>query len=152
MHITGKILVWMTLPIAAAGFIMAARLVDTRGKWMEQLQKVKVRNEKVAAELAVARTEREQARAELERESLRWDRYWSDVVGQYISRNNTLGANVGSAKRHCAQHDAVCISARQEQRSLLRGVVYRFPASTEPDRPQAGLPRSRGRRAELDRR
>ena len=48
--------------------------------------------------MAVARAEREQARAELERESLRWDRYWSDVTGQYIPQNNTIGANVGSAK------------------------------------------------------
>jgi hypothetical protein len=98
MHVVGKILVWVSLPVAAAGFIMAARLVDTRGKWMDRLQKVKVQNQKVAEDLAVARVEREQARAELERESLRWDRYWSDVTGQYIPQNNTVGANVGSAK------------------------------------------------------
>jgi hypothetical protein len=98
MHVAGKILVWVSLPVAAAGFIMAARLVDTRGKWMDRLQKAKVQNEKVADELTAARLEREQARAELERESLRWDRYWSDVTGQYIPQNNTITANVGSAK------------------------------------------------------
>jgi hypothetical protein len=98
MHVTGKILVWLSLPIAAGGFIMAAHLVDVRGSWMAQVQKVKERNQQIAPQLVLARLEREQARAELERESLRWDRYWSDKVGQYIPRNNTIGANVGSAE------------------------------------------------------
>jgi len=98
MHVTGKILVWLSLPIAAGGFIMAAHLVDVRGSWMAQVQKVKERNQQIAPQLVVARLEREQARAELERESLRWDRYWTDKVGQYIPRNNTIGANVGSAE------------------------------------------------------
>jgi hypothetical protein len=98
MHVTGKILVWLSLPIAAGGFIMAAHLVDVRGSWMAQVQKVKERNQQIAPQLVLARLEREQARAELERESLRWDRYWSDKVGQYIARNNTIGANVGSAE------------------------------------------------------
>jgi hypothetical protein len=98
MHVAGKILGVVLFFATATGFIFAARLVDVRGKWMDQLQKIKASNEKVAPELAVARREREQARAELERESLRWDRYWSNVEGRYIPRNNTLGANVGSSK------------------------------------------------------
>jgi hypothetical protein len=98
MHVAGKILGVVLFFATATGFIFAARLVDVRGKWMDQLQKIKARNEKVAPDLVVARREREHARAELERESLRWDRYWSDVEGRYIPRNNTLGANVGSAK------------------------------------------------------
>ena len=97
MHVTGKILVWLSLPIAAGGFIMAAHLVDVRGSWMAQVQKVKERNQQIAPQLVVARLEREQARAELERESLRWDRYWSDKVGQYIPRNNTIIAQ----RRRC---------------------------------------------------
>lgn len=151
MHITGKILVWMTLPIAAAGFIMAARLVDTRGKWMEQLQKVKVGNEKVAAELAVARTEREQARAELERESLRWDRYWSDVVGQYISRNNTLGANVGSGNGIAPN---MMLYAFQLDKNSVPSYVGSFTAFQLQPNLTVLKPafRVRGRCAELDRR
>lgn len=99
MHILGKLLVWTVLPLVSiTSFVMAAHLVDIRGKWMEQFQKIKERNQKVVVQLADARLAREQARAELERESLRWDRYWSDVVGQYLARNNTLGVNVGSAK------------------------------------------------------
>jgi hypothetical protein len=96
MHVTGKILVWLSLPIAAGGFIMAAHLVEVRGSWMTQVQKVKERNQQIAPQLVQARLEREQARAELERESLRWDRYWTDKVGQYIQRNNSISANVGS--------------------------------------------------------
>jgi hypothetical protein len=97
MHVLGKILAWITLPIAVTGFIFAAHLVDVRGRWLEQLQKVKTSNQDTTAKLAAARLEREQARAELERESLRWDRYWNDVVGNYIPRTGTLGVNVGSA-------------------------------------------------------
>lgn len=97
MHIAGKILVWIVLPlVSATSFIMAAHLVDIRGKWMDQFQKVKASNDKVAPELTAARLEREQARAELERESLRWDRYWNDVKGQYIPRGGTLNADLGS--------------------------------------------------------
>ncbi len=98
MHITGKILVWLSLPIAAGGLIMAAHLVDVRGKWMEQLQKVKKSNEDAAPRLAAARLAREQARADLERETLRWDRYWTEKPSQYIARNNTLIANFGSSE------------------------------------------------------
>ena len=99
MHIAGRILVWIVLPImSVTSLIMAARLVDVRGRWMDRLQKVKVDNQKVAKELADARAERDQARAELERESLRWDRYWSDVSGQYIPQNNTMTANIGTSK------------------------------------------------------
>jgi hypothetical protein len=98
MHVTGKILVWLSLPIAAGGFIMAAHLVDVRGKWMAQLQKVKKSNEDTAPLLAAARLAREQAWAELERETLRWDRYWSEKPSQYIGRNNTLIANYGSSE------------------------------------------------------
>jgi hypothetical protein len=96
MHITGKLLGVVLVFAAVFGFVFAARLVDVRGKWLDQFQKVRERNEKIAPELAAARLEREEARAELERESLRWERYWNNEVGQYIPRSGTLNLNAGA--------------------------------------------------------
>ena len=99
MHIVGKILAWTVLPLVSiTAFIMAAHLVDVRGRWMDQFQKIKARNQDVAVKLEAARAERDQARAELDRESLRWERYWSDVGGNYIARTSTLSINAGSTK------------------------------------------------------
>ncbi len=96
MHITGKLLGVILVFAAITGFVFAARLVDVRGKWLDQFQKAKDRNEKIAPELAAARLDREEARAELERESLRWERYWNNEVGQYIPRSGTLNLNAGA--------------------------------------------------------
>jgi hypothetical protein len=96
MHITGKLLGVILVFAAITGFVFAARLVDVRGKWLDQFQKAKDRNEKIAPELAAARLDREEARAELERETLRWERYWNNEVGQYIPRSGTLNLNVGA--------------------------------------------------------
>jgi hypothetical protein len=96
MHITGKLLGVVLVFSAVAGFVFAARLVDVRSKWLDQFQKAKDRNEKIAPELVAARAERDEARAELERESLRWERYWNSEVGQYIPRSGTLNLNAGA--------------------------------------------------------
>jgi hypothetical protein len=95
MHITGKLLGVVLVFAAITGFVFAARLVDVRGKWLDQYQKVKDRNEKITPELAAARVEHDEARAELERESLRWEKFWNNEVGQFIPRSGTLNVNVG---------------------------------------------------------
>jgi hypothetical protein len=96
MHITGKLLGIVLIVAAAVGFVFAAHLVDVRGKWLDQFQKVKDRNEKIAPELASARIEHDEARAELERESLRWERFWNDQSGQFIPRSGMLNLNAGA--------------------------------------------------------
>ncbi len=96
MHITGKLLGVVLFFAAATGFIFAAHLVDVRGKWLDQFQKAKQKNEESAPKLAEARVAREEARAELERETLRWDRFWPNEVGQFIPRSGTLNLNAGS--------------------------------------------------------
>jgi hypothetical protein len=97
MHITGKLLGFVLVFAAITGFVFAARLVDVRGKWLDQYQKVKKNNDDIAPKLAQARLDRDEARAELERESLRWERFWNNQVGQFIARNGMLNLNVGSA-------------------------------------------------------
>lgn len=96
MHITGKLLGVVLVFAAITGFVFAARLVDVRGKWLDQFQKVKDRNDKIAPELAAARVEHEEARGELERESLRWERFWNNEVGQFIPRSGMLNLNAGA--------------------------------------------------------
>jgi hypothetical protein len=96
MHIAGKLLGVVLFFTAATGFIFAAHLVDVRGKWLDQFQKIKQKNDEVAPKLAEARVKREEARAELERETLRWDRFWPNEVGQFIPRSGTLNINAGS--------------------------------------------------------
>ena len=96
MHITGKLLGVVLVFAAITGFVFAARLVDVRGKWLDQYQKVKKNNDDTAPKLAQARLDRDEARAELERETLRWERFWNNQVGQFIPRNGMLNLNVGA--------------------------------------------------------
>jgi hypothetical protein len=92
MHIVGKILIFLLLVSAGFGFIMAARLVKTRGDWMDKVQTAKVNNEKTAQNLVAARQDFEEARAQLEREMLRWDRYLV-VRGVFDPTTNAIIAN-----------------------------------------------------------
>jgi hypothetical protein len=96
MHITGKLLGVVLIVTAAVGFVFAAHLVDVRGKWLDQYQKVKKSNEDTVPKLAEARREHDEARAELERESLRWEKFWNDEPGQFVRGNLTL-TNAGGA-------------------------------------------------------
>jgi hypothetical protein len=95
MHIVGKILIFVLMVAAGFGFIIAARLVNTRGTWMKQVQEAKTRNEKSAQNLAAAQQDFEEARAILEREMLRWDQYFSPVNGVFDSTSNAIIANAG---------------------------------------------------------
>jgi hypothetical protein len=97
MHITGKILAWMMLIAAIVALGLAAKLVDTRGRWMKDLQAIKKQNEQTADQLAAARLQRDQARENLEREMLRWNRIWTNVDGSFspqsllISKGSAVG-------------------------------------------------------------
>ena len=95
MHIVGKILIGVLALSAAFGFIIAARLVNTRGAWMKQIQDAKANDDKSAQSLADARQAFDESRAELEREMLRWDRYFSPVKGAFDSTTNAIVANAG---------------------------------------------------------
>jgi hypothetical protein len=95
MHIVGKILILMLAVSAAFGFIIGARLVNTRATYMKQLQDAKANDEKSAEKLAAARQSFEDARANLEREMLRWDRYYT-VKGVFDATNNAIVANAGT--------------------------------------------------------
>jgi hypothetical protein len=94
MHIVGKILVVMLAVSAAVGFVMGARLVNKRGDWMSQLQKAKEGDEKSAQNLTAAREAFEGARADLEREMLRWDRF-VNVKGTFDAPSSAILANGG---------------------------------------------------------
>jgi hypothetical protein len=95
MHIVGKILILVLMVSAGFGFIIAARLVNTRGSWMKQIQEAKTRNETSAQNLATAQQNFEEARANLEREMLRWDRYFSPVNGIFDANSKAIIANAG---------------------------------------------------------
>ncbi len=94
MHIVGKILIVLLAVSAAFGFIIAARLVNTRGMWMKQLQEAKVRDEEATKKLEEARSKFEEARANLEREMLRWNHYYT-VKGVFDATNSAVVANGG---------------------------------------------------------
>jgi hypothetical protein len=97
MHTAGKVLVWLSLVLSVVAFIFAARVVNARKQWMKEFQDAKLKNEKGAESLATTRLERDKARAEYEREMLRWDRYWSDIKGGYVPQNSSVIANAGIA-------------------------------------------------------
>jgi hypothetical protein len=95
MHIVGKILILTLALCAAFGFIFAARLVNTRGHYMQLLQAAKVNDEKTDEKLAASRQAFEEARANLEREMLRWDHYFT-VKGVFDAANSAIVANAGT--------------------------------------------------------
>jgi hypothetical protein len=98
MHVTGKILVFVFLPVAAiAALVLSARLVDVRGTWMGQLQAAKQQNETTTAQLAEARIANDQAREELQREMLRWNQFWPEVRGQFVPQNKSIVVDAGTA-------------------------------------------------------
>jgi hypothetical protein len=95
MHLVGKILIGLLAIAAGIGFITGARLVNARGAWMRQLQEAKTKDEKSAQNLVAARQAFEEARADLEREMLRWDRYYSPVKGTFDATTNAILVNAG---------------------------------------------------------
>ncbi|HEV7998342.1 MAG TPA: hypothetical protein VGP63_00590 [Planctomycetaceae bacterium] len=95
MHIVGKILIGLLAFMAAVGFVFGAKLVNARGEWMKQLQAAKANDEKSAQKLVEARQAFEESRADLEREMLRWDRYFSPVKGTFDPTTNMILANAG---------------------------------------------------------
>jgi hypothetical protein len=95
MHLVGKILIGLLAIAAGIGFITGARLVNARGAWMKQLQEAKVNDEKSAQKLAQAQQDFEEARANLEREMLRWDHYYSPVKGTFDATTNAILASAG---------------------------------------------------------
>lgn len=97
MHVTGKILVFLVAVGAIGALVLSARLVDARGKWMNQLQEARKQNEANADKLAAARLARDQAREQLEREMLRWDRIWNNVNGTFFAQNKSLVVNLGAS-------------------------------------------------------
>jgi hypothetical protein len=94
MHIVGKILIGVIAVSAGFGFIIAARLVNTRGAWMKQLQEAKAGEDQSAQKLADARQAFEESRADLEREMLRWDRYLV-VKGAFDAATNAIVISAG---------------------------------------------------------
>jgi hypothetical protein len=96
MHIVGKILIGLLAIAAGIGFITGARLVNARGAWMGDLQNAKKSGEQTTQNLAAARQAFEDARAELEREMLRWDRYFV-VKGTFDATTNAILANGGKS-------------------------------------------------------
>jgi hypothetical protein len=95
MHLVGRILVGLLALAAAVGFVEGARLVNKRGEWMSQVQKAKEGDEKSAQNLVTDRQDFEEARANFEREMLRWDRYYSPVKGTFDATTNAILANAG---------------------------------------------------------
>ena len=95
MHLVGKILIGLLAIAAGIGFITGARLVNARGAWMNLLQVAKANDEKSAQKLAAARQDFEEARADLEREMLRWDHYYSPLKGTFDTTNNALLVSAG---------------------------------------------------------
>jgi hypothetical protein len=95
MHLVGKILIGLLAIAAGIGFITGARLVNARGAWMNLLQVAKANDEKSAQKLSAARQDFEEARADLEREMLRWDHYYSPLKGTFDTTNNALLVSAG---------------------------------------------------------
>ena len=98
MHIVGKILAWTVLPLVSiTAFIMAAHLVDMRGRWMDQFQKIKS-----AIKTSPSSWKRPVRNATRLGPSWIASRFAGsvlvDVGGNYIARTSTLSINAGSTK------------------------------------------------------
>lgn len=84
MHILGKILTWLLVPLAFCAIVLAATMVKYRGSWLQKIEAETARNHELAAKLAIAEAAVRARENELAVATLGWDRYW-----------NLPGADVG---------------------------------------------------------
>jgi len=85
---------------AGAALGLTAKLLDVRGGWMQEAEKLKKSNAEGLVRLEAARKELDLVKADLSRELLRWDRYWNDVPASYVNRgdDSALSADVGTSQ------------------------------------------------------
>ena len=102
MHISGKIFAFLTLCLAIAAVILAAKTLDKQNEWSNRLEKARADYEKAVAQVPPARDQVLKLRNELTLERLDWGRHWDNVQvsprnlqqGQItigIGRNNYVG-------------------------------------------------------------
>jgi len=89
MHITGKIFAFLTLCLAIAAVILAAKTLDKQNEWSNRIQKARTDHEKAVAQVPPARDQVIKLRNELTLQRLDWGRHWDDV--QVSPRNLQLG-------------------------------------------------------------
>jgi hypothetical protein len=112
MHIVGKILAFLVLPLlaflvlplAVAASIYASKLVVYRNSWMQKIETLQVENEKNAKDIDRLEEEVRRLQSDLANTVLGWGRYWNVPAGdvqvnpnQAVVQVNNFGTASGFA-------------------------------------------------------
>jgi hypothetical protein len=95
MHISGKILAWFVVIGGGAAIFLSAKTLAVRRGWMEQAQKNEAAFRQKQEQVATKTRQLSDARGNLARTMLGWDRYWADVTG-IVNPQGGLQLSIGS--------------------------------------------------------
>lgn len=111
MHISGKILAFLTVLLAIGAMALGAKVTQIRSRWMETVQKREAEVAKNDQQIAELTEKLNLLTAELRRTMLPWDRYWSPVPAALQNpATGEVQANIGTAnglKENMALHGFV---------------------------------------------
>lgn len=96
MHLTGKILAWLLIPLILVGMVFTAKLIDIRNKWTAKLEGSKKDYAEVAPKVAEAQFALEKATANWHIATEAWGNYFEkNVATNVINPNGDLDVTIG---------------------------------------------------------
>lgn len=95
MHTLGKVLMFFVIIGALGGAYLAARLLDTRSRWMAQIEEKAAQYEKNTLDLAAAERRASEREHEVNRQLFAFNRYWTAPNSGPV-QGSTIQLGVGS--------------------------------------------------------
>jgi hypothetical protein len=97
MHVSGKVLVWLTALAWVGALALTAKGTQIRTRWMEATQKKEAEFAKNEQDLAQRREKLKSLTSELRRTMIPWERYWQTVpAGVGNPATGEVTANIGT--------------------------------------------------------
>lgn len=97
MHLTGKILAWLLIPLILVGMVFTAKLVKVRNSWTAKLEKDKQEYAKLAPQVVDAQFALEKAQADWHRATEAWGNYFEKgVTTNVINAAGDLDVTLGT--------------------------------------------------------
>jgi hypothetical protein len=97
MHVSGKVLVWLTALAWVGALALTAKATQVRTRWMEATQKKEAEYAKNEQDLAQRREKLKSLTSELRRTMIPWERYWPTVpAGVGNPATGEVTANIGT--------------------------------------------------------
>jgi hypothetical protein len=98
MHISGKILAFVTLLLGVGGLALGSKATQIRGRWLESIQKREAELQKSQQLVSENSEKLNQLTAELRRTLLPWDRYWNVQAALQNPATGEVQALMGTSR------------------------------------------------------